>query len=211
MLTCREVTELVTDYVEGRLRLRDRLAMVMHLGMCPRCRLYVRQVRAVVAAMPSVTVPPAPDDVVASLSSLFAAAPPKKPPMSAELLSLFGGGGGFLVALAILAAAIAHALLTGTSAAGESAGPWVPCIGAEIGAGALALAVGTRVLGPRAGAGGWAAATAIGAGASSIALALFCPVEPTTVHLLTAHVGGVAMITVVAAAMRTWLVTPARR
>ena len=211
MLTCREVTELVTDYVEGRLRLRDRLAMAMHVGMCPRCRLYVRQVRAVVAAMPAVPVPPAPDDVVASLSAHFAAAPPMKSSVSAGLLSLFGGGGGFLVALAVLAAAVAHALLTGTSAAGESVAPWVPCFSAEVGAGALALAVAARVLGPRAGAGGWAAAAAIGAGAASMALALFCPVEPTTVHLLTAHVGGVAVVAVIAVAMRTWLVTPARR
>ncbi|MCC7108767.1 MAG: zf-HC2 domain-containing protein [Deltaproteobacteria bacterium] len=211
MLTCREVTELVTDYVEGRLRLRDRLAMAMHVAMCPRCRRYLRQVRAVVAALPAVPVPPAPDDVVAVLSGHFAAAPPKKRPMDAGLLSLFGGSGGFVVALTILVAAMAHALVTGTSEGGDGVPPWAPCLAGEVGAGALALAVGAHLLGPHAGAGGWAAVAAIGAGAASFVLALVCPVEPTTAHLLTAHVGGVAMVTVVAATLRAWLVTPTPR
>jgi anti-sigma factor RsiW len=45
MLTCREVTELVTDYVEGRMGWWDRIRFNLHLGMCRHCRAYVRQVR----------------------------------------------------------------------------------------------------------------------------------------------------------------------
>ncbi len=45
MLTCRELTELVTDYLEGRLGLRERLRFEFHLGMCRHCRAYLRQMK----------------------------------------------------------------------------------------------------------------------------------------------------------------------
>jgi predicted anti-sigma-YlaC factor YlaD len=45
MLTCRALTELVTDHVEGRTGLWDRVRFTLHVGMCPSCREYVRQMR----------------------------------------------------------------------------------------------------------------------------------------------------------------------
>lgn len=45
MLTCSEVTALVTDYLERQLPLRDRLRMWMHIKMCASCDRYVAQVR----------------------------------------------------------------------------------------------------------------------------------------------------------------------
>ena len=45
MLSCREVTELVTDYVEGALSLADRLRFQLHIGMCRHCRAYLRQMK----------------------------------------------------------------------------------------------------------------------------------------------------------------------
>jgi len=51
MITCRELTELVTDYVEGQLGLADRLRFQLHLGTCRDCRAYVRQLRATARAL----------------------------------------------------------------------------------------------------------------------------------------------------------------
>lgn len=43
MLNCRELSELGSDIVDGHLTLRTRLAVMMHLRMCSRCKLYIRQ------------------------------------------------------------------------------------------------------------------------------------------------------------------------
>jgi anti-sigma factor RsiW len=48
-LTCREVVELVTDYLEGRLSAEDRTRFELHLVYCDACRTYVRQMRQVLA------------------------------------------------------------------------------------------------------------------------------------------------------------------
>ncbi|MEO4046511.1 zf-HC2 domain-containing protein [Pseudomonas sp. CAU 1711] len=45
MLTCREMSELSSDIMEGRLSLRSRWAVFMHLRMCPRCKLYLKQLQ----------------------------------------------------------------------------------------------------------------------------------------------------------------------
>ncbi|MCC6997172.1 MAG: zf-HC2 domain-containing protein [Deltaproteobacteria bacterium] len=63
MLTCREITELVTDYLEGNLGLADRLRFQLHLGMCRHCRAYLRQLRATIAAMKKLSQP-APDEAM---------------------------------------------------------------------------------------------------------------------------------------------------
>jgi hypothetical protein len=64
MLTCRDITRLVTDYVEGRLSLTDRVLFQMHLGLCRDCRTYVQQVRLTVAALGALP-PPEPEPEVA--------------------------------------------------------------------------------------------------------------------------------------------------
>jgi predicted anti-sigma-YlaC factor YlaD len=45
-LTCREVVELVTDYLEGALSPGDRLDFERHLVWCSWCRDYLDQMRA---------------------------------------------------------------------------------------------------------------------------------------------------------------------
>ena len=45
MLVCRDVTELVTDFVEGRMSFWDRVRFQLHVGMCRHCREYVHQMR----------------------------------------------------------------------------------------------------------------------------------------------------------------------
>lgn len=61
MLTCRQLTELVTDHLEGRLSLAQTVRFHMHLGMCRHCRAYLRQMKMTVRALgraPEVSFPP---------------------------------------------------------------------------------------------------------------------------------------------------------
>jgi predicted anti-sigma-YlaC factor YlaD len=61
MLTCRELTELVTDYLERRLSFGQRLRFEMHIGMCSHCRAYLRQMKQTVQTLgklPEESVPP---------------------------------------------------------------------------------------------------------------------------------------------------------
>ena len=59
-LTCRELTELITDYLEERLSQTDRVRFEQHLSVCPGCTAYVDQMRVTIQAMgskPSLKIP----------------------------------------------------------------------------------------------------------------------------------------------------------
>lgn len=61
MLTCRELTELVTEYLEGRMSFMDRLRFRAHVGMCRGCRTYLDQMKQTVRTigkLPSEDIPP---------------------------------------------------------------------------------------------------------------------------------------------------------
>jgi anti-sigma factor RsiW len=51
MLTCREMVELVTDYLEGRLDGAERERFEEHVAECPACTLYIEQMRLTIAAL----------------------------------------------------------------------------------------------------------------------------------------------------------------
>ena len=44
-LSCRELVELVTDYLEGALSEQDRARFEEHIGTCGGCRIYLEQMR----------------------------------------------------------------------------------------------------------------------------------------------------------------------
>jgi anti-sigma factor RsiW len=44
-ISCREVVELVTDYLDGALTPADHERFTAHLAACPPCVSYVEQVR----------------------------------------------------------------------------------------------------------------------------------------------------------------------
>lgn len=44
-LTCHEVVELITDYLEDALPLEDRRRVEAHLAACPGCTNYLAQMR----------------------------------------------------------------------------------------------------------------------------------------------------------------------
>ena len=51
MPTCRDVTELATDYTERALPLRDWLGLRFHLSRCQACRNYMDQLRKTIALL----------------------------------------------------------------------------------------------------------------------------------------------------------------
>src|SRR5881409_2743685 len=61
-LTCKELTELITDYLEEHLSQADRVRFEQHLSVCPGCIAYLDQMRATIktiGARPRIDVPPA--------------------------------------------------------------------------------------------------------------------------------------------------------
>jgi anti-sigma factor RsiW len=51
MLTCKDVTERVTAYLERDLSWWERVQFELHLAMCRFCRRYAAQMRATMAAL----------------------------------------------------------------------------------------------------------------------------------------------------------------
>lgn len=48
-LSCQELTELVTDYLEGALAPAERVQFEEHLAECGNCEIYLEQIRATIA------------------------------------------------------------------------------------------------------------------------------------------------------------------
>lgn len=70
-LSCQELVELVTDYLEGKLSDRDRELFDAHLAICPGCATYVEQMRQTVRAVGSLSREPVPDEALNDLIGLF--------------------------------------------------------------------------------------------------------------------------------------------
>jgi anti-sigma factor RsiW len=54
-MPCRELVELVTDYLDGSLSRRDRKRFEAHISRCPLCTLYVEQMRTTIRTMGRLT------------------------------------------------------------------------------------------------------------------------------------------------------------
>jgi hypothetical protein len=50
-MACRELVEVITDYLEGKLPLEDRRRFEAHLDECPYCVIYLEQMRATIVAV----------------------------------------------------------------------------------------------------------------------------------------------------------------
>ena len=60
MLRCRDMSELVTDYLKHELPVRRRFGVWLHLRLCEACRRYTDQMRETVArALPAAAGEPA--------------------------------------------------------------------------------------------------------------------------------------------------------
>jgi anti-sigma factor RsiW len=47
--TCREMVELVTEYLEGAMPPRERAIFEAHLAVCPGCTAYLAQMRQTIS------------------------------------------------------------------------------------------------------------------------------------------------------------------
>lgn len=50
MLTCKQLIEALADYVDGRLSLSRRFAVMVHLFCCGHCREYLHEYRTTIKA-----------------------------------------------------------------------------------------------------------------------------------------------------------------
>ncbi len=54
-MICRELVELVTEYLEGALPEADRLALEAHLAECDGCTRYLEQMRTTIRVTGTLT------------------------------------------------------------------------------------------------------------------------------------------------------------
>nr|WP_298147360.1 zf-HC2 domain-containing protein [uncultured Pseudomonas sp.] len=45
MLSCKELVAQSSDFLDGHMSLRKRLAVRLHLAMCQNCQRFIRQMR----------------------------------------------------------------------------------------------------------------------------------------------------------------------
>jgi predicted anti-sigma-YlaC factor YlaD len=57
-LTCKEVTEAITDYLEGNLSFVEWVRFQMHLGLCFGCRRYLRQMKLTIRTLGALPAEP---------------------------------------------------------------------------------------------------------------------------------------------------------
>lgn len=61
--TCREVAELVSDYLDGATSLSSRLGVRLHLVQCDACCRYLSQMRRTIRLLADLPAPRLPDGV----------------------------------------------------------------------------------------------------------------------------------------------------
>lgn len=71
-LSCRDIVDLVTEYLEGSLGSADRLAFERHVAICPPCRGHLTQMRKVTQAAGALREEDLPENVRRDLSRVFA-------------------------------------------------------------------------------------------------------------------------------------------
>ena len=71
MLTCEELTELVTEHMEGRLPLLQRARFSIHTAICRNCRKYLRQMKMTVRTLGKLPDDPMPPQVREALIAQF--------------------------------------------------------------------------------------------------------------------------------------------
>ena len=70
-MRCRDVVELMTDYLEGALSERDRERFEEHIAGCDGCRAYLEQLRLTLKAVSRLADEAIPEPVQAQLTEAF--------------------------------------------------------------------------------------------------------------------------------------------
>jgi anti-sigma factor RsiW len=72
-LACRQMVQLVTEYLEGALSIADRTRFEQHLVFCKGCAAYVRQMREVLRTAGHIEASAMPAEVQRELLEVFRA------------------------------------------------------------------------------------------------------------------------------------------
>jgi len=70
-MTCQELVEVVTEYLEGTLSMLDKARFEEHLAVCPYCRIYLEQMRQTINALGKLTQESIAPETRAELLQLF--------------------------------------------------------------------------------------------------------------------------------------------
>jgi len=209
MLPCKEVTELVTDYLEGQMSFVRRVNFHLHLGRCRHCRAYLRQMKMTVRTLGKLAGEPMPvnvrDDLAVRLRRMRPAGQPvttHRPAIIADLDTWLGGSRGWAVVGGVLFVAAVFGILA-SGQAGPLVGQWQRCLLMELGVAALPIGIlgflGAHTRAPLS-AGALAALAASGAAGGYLFLIFACPDSRVTSHVLIVHVGGILLGTLLGAA-----------
>lgn len=71
MMNCLQITRSVGDFLEQKLKFRDRMAFLLHIAMCRGCRAYLEQVRLSILGLRSLKQPTAAGPQVETLLNWF--------------------------------------------------------------------------------------------------------------------------------------------
>ncbi len=69
--TCKEVAQLITEYLEGSFTLSQRLRFQMHIGLCFACRNYLQQMKYTVTTLHQLPTEPVPPEIKEALMHKF--------------------------------------------------------------------------------------------------------------------------------------------
>ncbi len=210
VLTCREVTELSTDYLEGALSVRRGAAFRLHLALCRHCRAFLRQMRLVARVLRVLPPPQPPVEVELDLLRRFRQELPAEPRAARKGSAALR----LLAALEVIGAAGRAWRVIGTGGAVLalyvllSAGPvaeidnGTKCLAAEVAMGsalaglAAALAVRARA---HLAVGSYAIAAASGGAIAFAVLEATCSSPTAAHHTLIFHVGGLLLASLLVA------------
>lgn len=70
-LTCEELVELITDYLEGALGPEERARFDEHLETCEPCSIYLKQMKRTIEIAGAIDVDPIPPDARSELMRAF--------------------------------------------------------------------------------------------------------------------------------------------
>jgi len=62
VITCKDVSDTASDYLDGPTTLLQRFSLRLHLIMCVKCRRYMRQLKLASGLAKKITVPFEPTD-----------------------------------------------------------------------------------------------------------------------------------------------------
>ena len=70
-MTCQELVELITEYLEATLPESERMRLEQHLTVCTGCRNYLEQMRQTIGTLGKLTEEAIPDSARDELLTLF--------------------------------------------------------------------------------------------------------------------------------------------